>query len=215
MTDVDASALPELFGRYAERFAAEKQALIELDGKVGDSDLGLTMAKGFAAADAPLAEAAPDSLSAGMKTAGAAIAKAAPSTMGTLMATGFLRGSKALEAASVLDAPALAAFWGAFRDGIAQRGKAQLGDKTVLDVLHPVAETLAAQAEAGATPAAAARAATETARAALEATRDMVAQHGKAAAFGDKSKGLQDAGSTVACILIEETSAFLTAREDT
>ncbi len=65
MTDVDASALPELFGRYAERFAAEKQALIELDGKVGDSDLGLTMAKGFAAADAALAEAAPDSLSAG------------------------------------------------------------------------------------------------------------------------------------------------------
>ena len=125
MTDVDASALPELFGRYAERFAAEKQALIELDGKVGDSDLGLTMAKGFAAADAALAEAAPDSLSAGMKTAGAAIAKAAPSTMGTLMATGFLRGSKALEAASVLDAPALAAFWGAFRDGIAQRGKAK------------------------------------------------------------------------------------------
>ena len=56
MTDVDASALPELFGRYAERFAAEKQALIELDGKVGDSDLGLTMAKGFAAADAALAE---------------------------------------------------------------------------------------------------------------------------------------------------------------
>lgn len=204
---MNAKALPDLFNRYRDRFAAEKQALIELDGKVGDSDLGLTMAKGFAAAATALVEKAPETLADGMKTAGAAIAKAAPSTMGTLMATGFLRGAKALDRVDVMDTTALADFWAAFRDGIAQRGKAQLGDKTVLDVLHPVAETIAAQAQSGASPAEASRAAAQAAKEALEATKEMEAQHGKAAAFGEKSKGIQDAGGTVACILIEETSA--------
>ncbi|MEO1950843.1 DAK2 domain-containing protein, partial [Thioclava sp.] len=77
----------------------------------------------------------------------------------------------------------------------------------VLDVRHPMAETLAPRPQAGASPAEAPRAAAQAAKEALEATKEMEAQHGKAAAFGEKSKGIQDAGGTVACILIEETSA--------
>lgn len=195
--------LARLFVAFADRFAAERDALIALDGKVGDSDLGITMSKGFAAARDAVTQIEGPSPAAQMKAAGAALAKAAPSTMGTLMATGFLRGAKALENAEALDLPDMAAFWRAFADGVAQRGKAQPGDKTVLDVLNPIAETFETAAAAGQNLPEALVAAVTAATDALEATKDMVAQHGKAAAFAEKSRGLPDAGGTVALMLIE------------
>lgn len=189
-----------LYPAWATRFVEEREALIALDGKVGDSDLGITMSKGFAAARDAV-EAAPEADIAGqMKLAGAALAKAAPSTMGTLMATGFLRGFKALEGTTQFGTPEAARFWRAFADGVQQRGKAQVGDKTVLDVLDPIAKAL--EAHTGALPEALETAVTAAAQS-LEATRDMVAQHGKAAAFQEKSRGLADAGGTVALMLIE------------
>lgn len=212
MQTLDAKTVTGLFPRLAARFEAERDALIELDSKVGDSDLGLTMAKAFrAASEAVGALDAPD-LSTQMKTAGAAIAKAAPSTMGTLMATGFLRGSKALDGAAALDVAGLAAFWDAYANGVAMRGKAALGDKTVLDVLDPIARCCEAEAGKGASLEEACAAAAKVAGDALEATKDLVAQHGKAAAFQEKSRGLQDAGGTVACILADEFNGFMQAQ---
>ncbi|MDV7142465.1 dihydroxyacetone kinase subunit L [Tropicimonas sp. TH_r6] len=210
MQSLDAKTLPGLFERFAARFEAERDALIALDGKVGDSDLGLTMSKAFMAArDKVVGEFADADISTQFKQAGGAISKAAPSTMGTLMATGFLRGGKALADAEVLDVAGLAAFWRAYADGVAMRGKAQLGDKTVLDVLDPIARAYEAQAEAGATLEMAGAAAAQAASNALEATKELVAQHGKAAAFQEKSRGVQDAGGTVACMLAEELEIFL------
>ncbi|NDR58626.1 dihydroxyacetone kinase family protein [Aliiruegeria sabulilitoris] len=212
MKSIEPKLVPGLFERFAARFEAERDALIALDGKVGDSDLGLTMSKAFVAArDKVLGEFADADIGTQMKQAGGAISKAAPSTMGTLMATGFLRGGKALAEAEALDVAGLAAFWRAYADGVAQRGKAQLGDKTVLDVLDPIARAFEAQAEAGAELEVASDFAAKAAADALEATKDLVAQHGKAAAFQEKSRGLQDAGGTVACMLAEELNAFVQA----
>lgn len=191
-----------LFARFAEVFAEQKEALIALDGKIGDSDLGLTMSKGFKAAAEAVAGMEMPTPEAQTKTAGAAIARTAPSTMGTLMATGFLRGSAAVAGKKALGTEDIAAFWTAFRDGVAQRGRAQVGDKTVLDVLHPIAETMQARAQEGSTLETALTAASDAADQALEATKDLVAQHGKAAAFQEKTRGIQDAGGTVAVILI-------------
>ncbi|TLP46896.1 MULTISPECIES: dihydroxyacetone kinase subunit L [Cohaesibacter] len=209
MKSIEPALVIGLFDRFASRFEAERDALIALDGKVGDSDLGLTMSKAFVAARDRVHELEQPSLGDLMKHAGAAISKAAPSTMGTLMATGFMRGGKALSEASVLDISGLAAFWRAYADGVAQRGKAQLGDKTVLDVLDPIAQAYEAQNTDGADLAIAGQVAARAAAEALEATKQMVAQHGKAAAFQEKTVGLQDAGGTVACMLAEELGLFL------
>ncbi|BDA83175.1 dihydroxyacetone kinase subunit L [Aureimonas sp. SA4125] len=202
-----------LFERFAAVFEDKRDFLIALDGKVGDSDLGITMAKGFAAARDAVAALEAPSPAEQMKIAGTAIARAAPSTMGTLMATGFLRGSKAIEGVDRIDTPALARFWTAYRDGVAQRGRAAVGDKTVLDVLHPVAETFTAEAGQNSPLEAALTAAAASAAAALEATKDLVAQHGKAAAFQEKSRGLADAGGTVAVILVETLRDFVASKK--
>ncbi|GAA0834216.1 dihydroxyacetone kinase subunit DhaL [Marinomonas arenicola] len=203
------SNIPALFERFSLVFAEQKEALIELDSKVGDSDLGLTMAKGFAAAAAAVLELENADIETQFKTAGVAIARAAPSTMGTLMATGFMRGSGVTKGCETLGTVKLAEFWVAFRDGVAQRGRVQLGDKTVVDVLHPIAETMMIQAKTDTALPDALNSAYVSAVEALEVTKGLVAQHGKAAAFQEKSRGVQDAGSTVAVILVKTMADFI------
>jgi len=212
MNVITASDLINLFDRWKQLFAEQREFLIALDGKVGDSDLGITMSKAFAAAaEAAHTEGEAAGIAKLLRTAGATMARVAPSTMGTLTATGFLRASKACDGIDALGTPEIAAFWRAYRDGIAERGKAKVGDKTLLDVLEPIAVTLEAQAAAGASLTDALAAAAKAAEDALEATKTMVAQHGKAAAFQEKTIGLQDAGATVGMLLITSMSAFVSA----
>ncbi len=170
------------------------------------------MSKAFAsAAEAVHAEGEAAGIAKLLRVAGTTMARVAPSTMGTLTATGFLRASKACDGVNELGTVEIAAFWRAYRDGIAERGKAKLGDKTLLDVLDPIAVTLEAQAAAGASLTDALAAAAKAAEDALEATKTMVAQHGKAAAFQERTIGLQDAGATVGVLLITSMSAFVSA----
>lgn len=213
MNVITASDLINLFDSWKELFAEQRDFLIALDGKVGDSDLGITMSKAFAAAaEAVHAEEQDAGIAKLLRVAGAIMARVAPSTMGTLTATGFLRASKACEGVSEIGTNEVAAFWRAYRDGIAERGKAKVGDKTLLDVLDPIAVTLEAQAASGASLKDALAAAAKAGEDALEATKTMVAQHGKAAAFQEKTIGLQDAGATVGMLLITSMSAFVSAQ---
>ncbi|WP_158818896.1 dihydroxyacetone kinase subunit L [Methylocapsa sp. S129] len=213
MDAISSTDLVALFAAWRATFAAQREFLISLDGRVGDSDLGITMAKAFAAAAEAVA-AAPSGAPIGkiLITAGLAMAKAAPSTMGTLTATGFMRGGKALESASAMGVREVAAFWRAYGNGVAERGKAKLGDKTILDVIDPVATTLKGAVETGDALAAALSAAASVAEEALENTKTMVAQHGKAAAFQEKSVGHQDAGATVGVLMIQIMRDFTVAR---
>ena len=210
MEKIKAADLIGLFESWKTLFAEQREFLIALDGKVGDSDLGITMSKAFAAAaEALAAEGEQAGISRLLRTAGATMARAAPSTMGTLTATGFLRASKATEGAEALGTAEIAAFWRAYRDGIAERGKARLGDKTLLDVLDPIAVTLEQQAVSGTALPGALGAAADAAEQALEATSAMAAQHGKAAAFREKTIGLQDAGATVGYLMIRRMAEFV------
>ncbi len=213
MNVITASDLINLFDSWKDLFAEQRDFLIALDGKVGDSDLGITMSKAFAAAaEAVHAEEQDAGIAKLLRVAGAIMARVAPSTMGTLTATGFLRASKACEDVSEIGTNEVAVFWRAYRDGIAERGKAKVGDKTLLDVLDPIAVTLEAQAASGVSLKDALAAAAKAGEDALEATKTMVAQHGKAAAFQEKTIGLQDAGATVGMLLITSMSAFVAAQ---
>ncbi|PWE54118.1 Dak phosphatase [Metarhizobium album] len=209
MNTITASDLIRLFEAWKTLFAEEREFLISLDGKVGDSDLGITMSKSFAAAaEAVTAEGEAAGIAKLLRTAGATMARTAPSTMGTLTATGFLRASKALETADGIGTAEAAKFWTAFRDGVAERGKAKVGDKTLLDVLDPIARSLEEAAASGKSLGEALALATTAAEDALEATKSLVAQHGKAAAFQEKTVGLQDAGATVGVFIIRAMRDF-------
>ena len=209
MDTINTGNIAALFEAFHATFRDKRDELIALDAKVGDSDLGITMNSAFEAASNTVSGMTNEPLGKQFKMAGAAMAKAAPSTMGTLTATGFMRGGKAVDDADTIGTGEMAAFWRAYTDGIAERGKAKLGDKTVLDVLEPIAQSLEQSADQSVPLVDAVVAASNAGQAALEATKDLVAQHGKAAAFADKSKGLQDAGGTVAFLLIEAIARFV------
>jgi dihydroxyacetone kinase-like protein len=209
MDTINAAGLISLFDAWKTLFAEQREFLISLDGKVGDSDLGITMSKAFAAAaEAVATEGKAAGIAKLLRTAGAIMARTAPSTMGTLTATGFLRASKAIDGAESLGTAEIAVFWRAFRDGVAERGKAKVGDKTLLDVLDPIAISLETASTTGKPLTEALISAAIAAEQALEGTKSMVAQHGKAAAFQEKTVGLQDAGATVGYMLVNSMAQF-------
>ena len=209
MQRIEKSQLAGLFEQLRTVFAAQRDFLIDLDGKVGDSDLGLTMNKAFTAAAASVSANVADPIGKTLQLAGMAIAKAAPSTMGTLTATGFMRGGKAIGDCASLSTGEFATFWRAYHDGVVERGKAKPGDKTLVDVLGPITLSLETSASAGVALPDALVQATEAAANALEGTKAMVAQHGKAACFQEKSLGLQDAGATVGFLIIDTMRAYV------
>lgn len=195
-----------VFTRLKVMADGNKQHLIELDSVMGDGDLGLTMAAVFTAANDYAATSADTDIGSLLMKVGMMMARSAPSTMGTLMATGFMRGGKALKGLTEAGVPEFHAFWTAFVEGIMERGKAKPGDKTIVDALHPVSQSFTNSMESQAPLGKAFLDATEAAWDGVKRTENMVAQHGRAAYYQEKSRTVQDPGATVGALVVEEFS---------
>ena len=182
-------------------FDEKKELLVELDGRMGDGDLGLTMAKAFTAGYDEMSGTSETDLGKILMRAGMAMAKHAPSTMGTLFATGFMRGGKAISGKTEITTADLAEFFQAFVAGIMERGKSKPGEKTIVDSLKPAADTLSEHS--GEDMKKALELALSSAEEGLEETKNMVAQHGRVAYYKEQSIGLEDAGAMAGVILIK------------
>jgi dihydroxyacetone kinase-like protein len=193
--------------------AENKTLLLELDGVIGDGDLGITMEKGFAAAaQAARGEAGAEPCAepgAVFIKAGMALAAKAPSTMGTLMATGLMRGGKAVGGKPELSVEDMKAFLAAFFQGVMERGKAKPGEKTLLDILEPAVQAM--QAYTGSAVAELWKEAEKGAKRGIENARAMESQHGKAAVFREKTRGLEDPGGRAVYILVKSFAEALGA----
>lgn len=192
--------LKALFETWARLMEENKERLIELDGVVGDSDLGLTMAGGFRAAYLAVKDSPETSVGKLIYSAGKAMGAAVPSTMGTLMASGLMGAGKELKDVETLEDSVWPRFFQAFFDGVQNRGKAQLGEKTFLDGLCPAVEVLGSGGDDLPLMAeTAARAAND----AFLQTKGMLAKHGRMAIRGEKSRDYLDPGAAVAALLME------------
>ncbi len=184
--------------RVAGQAASWADELNQLDAATGDGDLGITMARGAAALEAHLAAQAPaGDVGALLIGLGMAFNRAAPSTMGTLIATALMRAGKEARGLAAVDGPLLARMLSAADAGIQERGKAQPGDKTVVDALHPAAEAFAAAIEQGSGVHAAAQALLAAARAGRDAVIPLRSKMGRAAWVGERTENLPDAGTVL------------------
>ncbi|MGL5010504.1 MAG: dihydroxyacetone kinase subunit DhaL [Paracoccaceae bacterium] len=190
--------LKALFKELSARMQAERDALCALDGAVGDGDHGIAMAQGMQAASAA-AEAAEGSLQDMCNAAAKAFLNAVGASSGPLYATAMLRAGKAL--GPVVSVPRIQVLQmiPAMRDGIVQRGKAEPGQKTMLDAWHPAADAVLR----GDSPTDVAAAA----RAGAAATRNMVATLGRAERLGERTLGHPDPGAVSAAMVIEVITA--------
>ncbi len=180
-----------------------KDYLIELDSVIGDGDLGLTMSDGFKAAAEAASAAGGEDIGKLLYTGGKAMASAVPSTMGTLMASGLMNAGKALKSETVLDLSKLALLFQAYADGVAARGKAQVGDKTFLDGIVPAVNALSRAAKKEESLSETAKSAADAAQIGYDNTLGMLARHGRAAARDEASRELKDPGAMVAVLLMK------------
>jgi phosphoenolpyruvate---glycerone phosphotransferase subunit DhaL len=155
--------------------------LINLDSQIGDSDLGLTMVRGFAAAFESAQANLDSDIGTMLKMIGFAISKAAPSTMGTLIGSGFIGAGKTLVGCEQLDADGIALFFRSMAEAAANRGKSSEGEKTMLDVLFPVARAIEASDSADINVRM--QVAIKQAKESLENSKNLQSQHGRASVF--------------------------------
>ena len=135
--------VPDLFASVGDLFVEKKEELCEMDARLGDGDLGLTMSKGYAALpDLMRAEAAGAAGDVGkmLMKAGMKMSSLVPSTMGFLMSTGVMEGGKALKGKTELNGAALADYLVGFAAGVQKRGKCEPGQRTIYDAVLPAAE---------------------------------------------------------------------------
>ena len=182
--------------------AEQRDYLIQLDSVVGDGDLGLTMSDGFLAAFNSVKDQNISDCGVLLYTAGKAMGAAVPSTMGTLMASGLMRAGKELKGKTELLPQDFVSLFRAYEEGVADRGKAKVGDKTFLDGLDPAVFTLNKSLEEGEDLKTAAKKAALAAEKGFENTTSLLAKHGRAAARGEASRSLKDPGAAVAMFIM-------------
>jgi D-erythrulose 4-kinase len=182
--------------------------LRELDAALGDGDLGITVGSGASAVHAAVDALPPDAHPAEvLRAAGIAFSGANPSTYAALVGGGLVAASQALDEAETFDAAAARSAVAALQARIQERGGAEVGDKTVIDVIAAVREVLDDRTD---------RPAVDLASAAVDAARDAVedgtartSRRGRASWVGERSAGHRDPGSVAFQRLLEEIAATL------
>ena len=209
---VDAALLRQMFAVVAAEMEANRDELCRLDGVIGDADHGIAMALGFAKARDAVAAAEPGAEpTALLNMAAKAFLGAVGASCGPLYATAFMRAGAAVKGKPTLDDADSVALLQAMATGIRDRGKAEPGDKTMLDAWMPAAQA-AAEAQARGLPLAACLdAAAAAARDGAEATRGMVAAKGRAERLGERARGHVDPGAASAALVVAAMARALAA----
>jgi phosphoenolpyruvate---glycerone phosphotransferase subunit DhaL len=176
----------------------------ELDAVVGDGDFGYSLARGFEVVLSDWDTMEYDDVAGLLKKTAMVLSKRIGGTSGPIWGTAFLRAGGALNDVAAPSADQVIAALRAAVEGIKQRGSADLGDKTLLDALVPAVDELESALSAGAGPALERAAA--TARTSAEATRGMLAQRGRAAYTGERSRDSADAGAIGIAVMFEAVS---------
>ena len=197
---------PDALSAWLKSTAAEFEARIDeldgLDAAIGDGDHGTNMARG-------MATAGPDTTTRQyLNQVGMALVSSVGGASGPLYGTFFLRVGQLWQSPHTVSS-----IWQALkagRDGIASRGRAKVGDKTMLDALCPAVDVLEhAALERDEEPSTSLARAAAAAQAGAEATRDMLARRGRAAHYGERSIGHVDPGAVSMAMILDSASRHL------
>jgi dihydroxyacetone kinase phosphoprotein-dependent L subunit len=199
----------ELLFAVADDTIAASDTLRDLDAQIGDGDLGVTMTLGFRAIKLALEDVADADLRAVFSKCATAFADNAASTFGTLMATMFLGAARVVKGKEAIGPTEGAEALRAAANGVQQRGKAELGDKTVLDALFPAANAFEQAASQGLPLAQCMEAALLAAEQGAEQTVNMRARAGRSGWLGDRTVGVKDPGAAALVLLLQSAVRFV------
>jgi dihydroxyacetone kinase-like protein len=203
---MDGGAIRAWIEEFARLISVNKEMLTELDSAIGDADHGINMDRGMTAVLKALDDETPAAL---LKRTGMTIVSTVGGASGPLYGTAFLRMATAAGDASEIDAQGYATMLRAGLDGVIARGKAEIGDKTMVDALAPAVDALDTAIAGGAPLEAALQAALQAAQKGQDGTIPMVARKGRASYLGERSAGHQDPGATSVTLLITAAATAL------
>jgi len=199
---LDAAATRAWIERFAEAFASNRELLDDLDRQSGDGDFGTNLESAMRRVTDGLADG-------GAETPGAVLGVVATAfmhtggTSGPLFGMWFMQLSRAAGGAQEIGLAELSAGVSAGLEGIQKLGKAEPGDKTMVDALAPAAAALATAAAGGESLAAGLAEMAAAARAGADATAPMIARRGRASYVGEAARGVCDPGAFTVALLFE------------
>ncbi len=203
-----ASRVYDCLSKIGDKIIENKDFLTDLDREIGDADHGVNMARGF---EGVMAKLTPDTedIGAALKTTGMTLLSTVGGASGPLYGTAFMDSGKAMMGKTAIDKDDMKAIFEAAIAGIQKRGKAERGEKTMLDALMPAYESYCAGIDAGKSLTEAMDDACRAAKDGIEFTKTIRATKGRASYLGDRSIGHQDPGATSITMMLEVVTDFL------
>ena len=189
---------------------AQKDYLTAVDAKTGDGDHGLNMVRGFSAAEERLAELPADApIKDVLYHVGRAFIENVGGAAGPLYGIAFVRASEAVTAGTRLDVRSFEKLFTAAIDAIQRRGRAERGDKTMLDTLIPIRDAFLSENAQGKSLRECLEEALNAGRAGAEYTKTIAARRGRAALIGARSIGVEDPGAMSSLIMFRALCSYL------
>jgi dihydroxyacetone kinase-like protein len=182
---------------------ANKEFLTQLDAAIGDADHGINMERGFKKVNSQLSTIADKDIGSIFKSTGMALISSVGGASGPLYGTLFLRAGTVASGKHELNTTELAGVLKAGLSGIIERGKAQVGDKTMVDALTPAVKAFEQAAEDGVGIAEALGQTVAAAEQGMKDTIPLIARKGRASYLGERAIGHQDPGATSVYLIIK------------
>jgi len=198
---------------FAAVVAENKEYLTELDSAIGDADHGINMNRGFQAVLGKLDAGEAADIGALLKTVGMTLVSTVGGASGPLYGTLFLQMGSSAAGKSDLSGDEWADALAAGVAGVQRRGKAELGDKTMIDALVPAVEAVRSALADGSALDEALRRSAEAAREGMTATIPLVARKGRASYLGERSANHQDPGATSSWLLLRTAAETLAVKD--
>ncbi|MBA1353942.1 dihydroxyacetone kinase subunit DhaL [Staphylococcus cohnii] len=195
----------------AELFEEQKDNLCELDRKIGDGDHGVTMNIGYQAVKDTIHNElqAQNDIAKISVAVGKSFLDAVGSSVGPLYASGYLKAAVAVKNKTELNDTDLYQFWIAFSKGIKARGKAEIGDKTMIDTLEPFYLSLESSKSQNINFKEAFALALLEAKKGMESTKDIVSNKGRSKRLGYRSQGHVDPGAMSAYLMLNTFKSYV------
>jgi dihydroxyacetone kinase-like protein len=200
---INSITLIDVLKETAAEWSLHSDEIGQLDAIIGDGDMGVTVKLGSLAMTDFLAKPAEEDIGKLLMKCGMQINKASPSTFGTLLASAFMEAGKSALGRKEIEFKELALLGQGAIEGVKKRGKAKVGEKTMMDSLVPAVEAFECALTKGAKAKAVIESAIKAAKEGMLATVKMKAKYSRASYRPDGGIGVQDAGATAMYYLIE------------
>ncbi len=205
MSQISQASVERALQTTADTVLRNEHYFSDLDGLAGDGDFGTSLATGYRQIVAEWDGIDKADIGTMLLKVSMIVSKHVGGSSGPIWGTGFMKAAMLSRGKSELSLAEIAQMLGAAIDGIQARGGAQRGDKTLLDALIPVHETLQRHCEAGdPDPCAALRDCAEAADKAIDETRSLIAHRGRASQVGERSANTPDPGIVAIATILQD-----------